>query len=109
MRSTPRTNASLTPILSFDTSRGVRVAVSGIDDQMLVGRIASAAKHSLKHIVGKWTVSIGPTRSRGEWRMELRGTSGVHVWLFSSRAEALPEGTGDKLSAFLERSASGRR
>jgi hypothetical protein len=101
-------DASPTPILSFNTSRGVSVSVTGIADAALVGCITSAAKHSLKHVVGKWSVSLAPTGGRGEWRMELRGTSGVHLWVFSSRADTLPEGTADKLSAFLKRAASGR-
>jgi hypothetical protein len=110
-RSTPHASdhASLTPILSFDTSRGVRVAVAGIEDQALVARIVAAAKRSLKHVVGKWTLKIAPAGSRGEWRMELRGTAGVHVWVFSSRTDALPDGTHDKLAAFLKRSASTHR
>jgi len=101
-------DASPAPILSFNTARGVTVAVTGITDAALVARITSAAKHSLKHVVGKWTVSLASTGGRGEWRMELRGTSGVHLWVFSSRADALPEGTAQKLSAFLKRVASGR-
>lgn len=110
LRPVPRAHghASPTPILSFDTSRGVTVLVSGIADATLVARITSAAKHSLRHVVGKWSVSLGSTGSRGEWRMELRGTSGVHLWMFSSRVDALPDSTADKLSAFLKRAASGR-
>jgi hypothetical protein len=96
------------PILSFNTSRGVTVAVTGIADVALVARITSVAKQSLKHVVGKWSVSLAATGGRGEWRMELRGTSGVHLWVFSSRADALPEGTAQRLSAFLKRAASGR-
>jgi hypothetical protein len=101
-------HASPTPILSFDTSRGVTVSVTGIADAALVARITGAAKHSLRHVVGKWSVSLAPTGGRGEWRMELRGTSGVHLWVFSSRVDALPDGTSDKLSVFLKRVASGR-
>ena len=110
LRSVPRAHddASVTPILSFNTSRGVAVSVTGIADPALVARITSAAQHSLKHVVGKWSLSLAPTGGRGEWRMELRGTSGVHLWLFSSRTDALPAGTADKLSAFLTRVASGR-
>jgi hypothetical protein len=101
-------DASPAPILSFNTARGVTVAVTGITDAALVAQITSAAKRSLKHVVGKWTVSLASTGGRGEWRMELRGTSGVHLWVFSSRADALPEGTAQKLSAFLKRAAAGR-
>lgn len=97
------------PILSFDTARGVTVAVNGVDDAAIVSDIAAAAKRSLKHVVGKWTVSLEPAKTRGQWRMELRGTGGVHVWFFTARTDALPQGTGDKLSAFLKRSAAGSR
>jgi hypothetical protein len=103
-----QTHASPTPILSFNTSRVVTVTVTGIADAALVARITSAAKHSLKHVVGKWSLSLAPSGYRGEWRMQLHGTSGVHLWLFSSRPDALPDGTAEKLSAFLERSASSR-
>ena len=108
LRPVPRAHAdaSPTPILSFNTSRGVTVTVTGIADAALVARITSAAKHSLKHVVGKWSLSLAPSGYRGEWRMQLRGTSGVHLWLFCSRPDALPEGTAEKLSAFLKRSAS---
>ena len=110
IRSTARAggHASVTPILSFDTSRGVTVSVTGIPDAALVSRISGAAKRSLKHVVGKWSLSIAPNASRGQWRMELRGTSGIHLWTFASRADRLPDGTADKLSAFLKRSASAR-
>jgi hypothetical protein len=110
IRSTARAvgHASVTPILSFDTSRGVTVSVIGIADAALVSRITGAAKRSLKHVVGKWSVSIAPYASRGQWRMELRGTSGIHLWTFASRADRLPDGTADKLSAFLKRAASAR-
>ena len=110
LRPVPRAlaHASPTPILSFNTSRGVAVSVTGIPDAALVARITTAAKHSLKHVVGKWSLSLAPTGGRGEWRMELRGTSGVHLWLFSSRLDTLPDGTADKLSGFLKRSASVR-
>jgi len=110
LRSMPRAhdNASPAPILSFNTARGVTVSVTGIADAALVARITSAAKHSLKHVVGKWALSLAPSGYRGEWRMQLRGTSGIHLWLFCSRPDALPEGTADKLSAFLERAASSR-
>jgi hypothetical protein len=100
-------DASPTPVLSFDTSRGVTVSVTGVADSALVARITSAAKLALKHVVGKWSLALAPTRGRGEWRMELRGTSGVHLWVFSSRADALPDGTADKLSTFLKKAASG--
>ena len=110
LRPIPRAqpHASPAPILSFNTSRGVTVTVTGITDATLVARITSAAKHSLNHVVGKWSLSLAPSGYRGEWRMQLHGTSGVHLWLFSSRPDALPEGTADKLSAFLKRSASAR-
>jgi hypothetical protein len=91
----------MAPILSFDTARGVTVAVAGLDDDALVARIAGAAKRSLQHIMGKWQVSIAPTTSRGQWRMALRGTAGIHVWVFAARRESLPEGTGERLAAFL--------
>jgi len=108
LRSVPRAHAeaSPAPILSFNTARGVTVSVTGVADAALVARITSAAKHSLKHLVGKWSLSLGPSGYRGEWRMQLRGTSGVHLWLFCSRPDALPEGTAEKLSAFLKRAAS---
>jgi hypothetical protein len=111
LRSMPRAlaDASPAPILSFNTARGVTVSVTGIADATLVARITSAAKHSLKHVVGKWTLSLAPSGYRGEWRMQLRGTSGVHLWLFCSRPEALPDGTADKLSAFLKQAAASRR
>jgi len=110
LRLIPRTHGdgSLSPILSFNTSRGVTVSVTGVADSALVARITSAARQALKHVVGKWSLALAPTRARGEWRMELRGTSGVHLWVFSSRADALPDGTADKLSTFLKKSASGR-
>src|SRR3954465_15099059 len=84
MRSIRRADrpGSPAPILSFNTARGVTVAVTGVDDGPPVRPIVAAAKRSLKHIVGKWTVTIGPAKSRGQWRMELRGTAGVHVWFF---------------------------
>jgi hypothetical protein len=91
----------MAPILSFDTARGVSVAVTGVDDQALVTRIADAARRCLKHLVGKWSVSIAPARSRGQWRMELRGTAGIHVWLFAAARESLPQRTGERLAAFL--------
>jgi hypothetical protein len=95
-------------ILSFDTARGVNVFVDGVDDQVLVGHITAVVRSTFRHMVGKWSIGIMPGSQRGEWRMRLRGSFGVHIWSFMARRESLPDVAGEKLALFLWRCATDR-
>ena len=68
----------------------------------VAGAVDRVVQRTLDHVAGIWKVSLrrGPDYER--WRLELRGPTGRHIWLFMSRVDTLTEIVADKLTTFVQ-------
>ena len=95
-------------VLNFRRPEKVAVHVDGVADRPLVTRLVRDVRRVFRHLVGEWRVSVR-ANARGCWRLELRGASGRHVWMFAAPTATLSVAVVDKLEAFLRESAAGVR
>jgi hypothetical protein len=95
-------------VLKFRRNEKVAVQVDGVADRPLVTRMVRDVRRLFLHLVGEWRVTVR-ANARGSWRLELRGASGRHVWMFAAPTETLSVAVVDKLEAFLRESAIGVR
>jgi hypothetical protein len=91
-------------LINFQRPHSVAVVVDGIADRGIVSRVVCDVQRVFERIVGRWQVAVC-ANARGRWRMELRGASGRHVWIFAAPAAALPGEVVGKLELFLAESA----
>lgn len=82
--------------------RGITVTVNDVPDPALTRAIDSAVRQALRHLSGKWDVSLGRGHARREWALRLRGASGLHVTTFATEPERLPGRVAEKLHGLLE-------
>ena len=95
-------------VINFYQPEKVAVRVDGVSDGTLVTRMVRDVQRVFRHIVGGWQVSVRAS-ARGQWRLELAGASGRHVWTFASAAKNLSAAVVEKLEAFLRDSATAWR
>ena len=95
-------------VINFYQPDKVAVVVDGVSDGTLVTRMIRDVQRVFRHIVGGWQVSVRAS-ARGQWRLELSGASGRHVWTFASAAKHLSAAVVEKLEAFLRDSATAWR
>lgn len=95
-------------VLKFRRPEKVAVQVDGVADRPLVSRMVRDVRRLFLHLVGEWRVTVR-ANARGSWRLELRGASGRHVWMFAAPTATLSVAVVDKLEAFLRESAIGVR
>ena len=95
-------------VINFYQPDKVAVLVDGVTDGTLVTRMIRDVQRVFRHIVGGWQVSVRAS-ARGQWRLELAGASGRHVWTFASPAKSLSAVVVEKLEAFLRDSATAWR
>src|SRR5512140_1481651 len=82
--------------------RGIKVTVDDVHDPALMRTIESSVREALRHLSGKWDVTLKRSTERREWVLRLRGASGLHVATFATAPHHLPRRVGEKLEAFLE-------
>ena len=92
-------------VIQFHGSLKVAVLVDGVSDGSVVCRVVRDVQRVFRHIVGGWRVTVR-ANARGSWRLELRGVSGRHVWIFAAPTAALPAAVVEKLEAFVSDSAA---
>ena len=95
-------------VINFHQPHKVDVLVDGVADVTIVTRMVFDVRQVFRHIVGGWRVTVRAS-ARGQWRMELSGASGRHVWLFAAATAALPAAVVEKLEGFLRESAAAWR
>ena len=95
-------------VINFYQPDKVAVVVDGVSDGALVTRMIRDVQRVFRHIVGGWQVSVRAS-ARGQWRLELSGASGRHVWMFAAAAKNLSTVVVEKLEAFLRESATAFR
>ena len=95
-------------VINFYQPDRVAVRVDGVADGTLVTRMVRDVQRVFRHIVGGWQVSVSAS-ARGQWRLELSGASGRHVWMFAAAATSLAAVVVEKLEAFLRDSATAWR
>ena len=95
-------------VINFYQPNKVAVVVDGVSDGTVVTRMIRDVQRVFRHIVGGWQVSLTAS-ARGQWRLELAGASGRHVWTFASAAKNLSAAVVEKLEAFLRDSATAWR
>jgi hypothetical protein len=93
-------------LLDLRRSSNVDVDVRGVDDPVLLTRIASAMPRLFHHLVGTWAVEMRRADDRGRWLLTLHGAFGRHVWTFSSTKEELPDAIAARISAFFRAAAA---
>jgi hypothetical protein len=91
-------------VINFSQPQNVAVLVEGIADGHIVSRMIHDVQRVFRHIVGGWNVTLSAS-ARGQWRLELRGASGRHVWRFAAPVATLPAEVAGKLERFLRDSA----
>jgi hypothetical protein len=91
-------------ILNFVSSEHVAVIVDGVEDPVVVNAVARDIRRMLRHLVGRWRVGVRPA-GRGQWRVELSGASGCHLWVFAAPASQLADAVVERLEEFLRQSA----
>jgi hypothetical protein len=92
-------------VIDFQRSLKVAVLVDGVSDVSVVCRVVRDVQRVFRHIVGGWRVTVRAS-ARGSWRLELRGASGRHVWIFAAPTAALSAAVVEKLEAFVSDSAA---
>jgi hypothetical protein len=100
--------ARVSIILNFVPAEHVAVVVEGVEEPLLLTVIARDVRRMLRHLVGRWRVGVRPA-GRGQWRLELSGASGCHLWVFASPAHRLSEMVVEKLEEFLRQCADALR
>ncbi len=67
--------------------------------------IELALRTAFGHISGFWSLSLQRCYPN-QWRLELRGPTGRHIWIFFSPTDGLPDVVRDKLIAFVHASTA---
>jgi len=86
----------------------IDVQVRDIEDAAVVTAITEAIKEGLRHMPGKWHVSVSASGERDRWSLDVRGDFGRHSAKFLAAPDQLPDGVSRRLLAFLTTSASAR-
>jgi hypothetical protein len=89
-------------LLPFRSSADVRVDVAADIPAAVTQAITIAVQHAMHHIAGVWTMNVRRSTERGQWRIELSGATGRHVWMIVTSSEDLPELIAAKLRFFIE-------
>jgi hypothetical protein len=92
-------------IINFEQSLRVAVLVHDVSDGSVVCRMIRDVQRVFRHIVGGWRVTVRAS-ARGQWRLELGGASGRHVWMFAAPMASLSAIVVEKLEAFLRDAAA---
>ena len=87
-------------VLTFRRPEKVAVHVDGVADRPLVTRMVRDVRRLFRHLVGEWRVTVR-ANARGCWRLELRGASGRHVWMFAAPTATLSVAVVDGVEAAL--------
>jgi hypothetical protein len=95
-------------VINFHQPHKVAVHVDGVADGAIVTRMVRDVQRVFRHLVGGWRVTVRPS-ARGRWRLEVRGASGRHVWMFAAPTATLPAAVVEKLETFLRDSAAAWR
>jgi hypothetical protein len=83
----------------------IEVEVRDIQDAAEVTAITDTIREGLRHMPGKWHVSVSASGERRRWSLDVRGDFGRHSAKFLAAPGHLPEGVGRRLLAFLATSA----
>jgi hypothetical protein len=82
--------------------RGIRVTIADVTDPGLRRATDSAARQTLRHLSGKWDVSLRRSLDGRSWQLRVRGASGQHVSCFETPSGELPVQIVERLRAFLD-------
>jgi hypothetical protein len=96
------------PPSGIERRRAVAVHVYAVVDGSIVARVVKDVRQVFRSIVGGWRVTVQAI-DRGQWRLELSGASGRHVWMFAASTATLPTVVVEKLQSFLRQSATSLR
>ena len=94
----------MSSVIDFFQRENVAVLVHGVADGTIVKRVVHDVQRIFRHIVGGWTVTVSAC-ARGQWRLELCGASGRHIWMIAATAARLPVAVAEKLESFLRESS----
>jgi hypothetical protein len=86
----------------------IDVEIRDIQDVAVVTAITETIREGLRHMPGKWHVSVSASGERRRWSLDVRGDFGRHSAKFLAAPDHLPEGVGRRLLAFLATSAAPR-
>ena len=89
-------------LLTFRSSTDLQADLPSDLPRHVAGAVDHAVQRALGHITGIWEVSLRRAAGQGRWRLELRGPTGRHIWLFMGRVDALTAIVSDKLSVFVQ-------
>lgn len=89
-------------VLPFRSASDVQVTVGAEVPHSVTQAIEGVARGVLHHISGAWTLIVSQSVERGAWRIELRGSTGRHLWTIVGACERLPELIAAKLRTFIE-------
>ncbi len=88
-------------LLRFRPSTDFHISVSTDVPPETASEIGIRVRRALHHIAGVWNVSVQPSIEPGRWRVELRGPTGRHIWMFLGAHEALPAAVAEKFTTFI--------
>ena len=88
-------------VLLFRSSADLQADVPTDLPRGVAGAINRAVHRTLGHIAGIWTVTLDRSAENGRWRLELRGPTGRHIWLFVCPVDTLTDIVAGKLNAFV--------
>ena len=86
----------------------IDVEIRDIEDVAVVTAITATIREGLRHMPGKWQVSVSASGEPHRWSLDVRGGFGRHSAKFLAAPDGLPEGVGRRLLAFLTTSAATR-
>jgi len=89
-------------LLPFRSRADVDVDVAADVPAAVTHAINRAVQTAMHHIAGVWRMSVRRSTERGQWRIELSGATGRHVWMIVTCSDDLPESIAAKLRFFIE-------
>ncbi len=66
----------------------------------------TALRTAFGHISGVWAIRLNRLYERDRWRLELRGATGRHIWIFVAPADSLADMVRRKLVGYVRSSTA---